>query len=77
VPEATHLDILADVILAVNVGTTEGMEIDSTDIYEALQPYLEPDVFKALGAKLELCPIHYCDFQICVDDQVHGDEVYA
>jgi hypothetical protein len=50
---------------------------DLTDLYEAMKPVLAPALFKELGAVLELCPIHCCDFQICVDDGIHGDEVYT
>ncbi len=50
---------------------------DITDIYEALKPALTHRNFLDLGLALELCPQHYCDIQICLDDQVHGCEVYS
>ena len=50
---------------------------DHTAVYEALQSILDQRTFKRLGAALELCPVHCCDMQICLDDQVHGYEVYA
>jgi len=46
---------------------------DATEVYEQLRPFMEWDEFKELGAMLEFCPIHYCDLQICIDDQVHGE----
>lgn len=49
---------------------------DITDIYEALQSLMGPKSHNLLGLKLELCPVHFCDIQICIDDQIHGDEVY-
>lgn len=49
---------------------------DTTDIYQQLEPFISKAEFRDLGAKLEFCPLHYCDIQICIDDQVHGDEVY-
>lgn len=58
-----HLDILAVAILS------QGDDKDLTDIYEALEPYLTLAQFVDLGTKMELCPIHYCDAQICRDDE--------
>lgn len=49
---------------------------DITDVYEALQPFLVPRDFHMLGLCLELCPAHFCDLQICMDDGIHGAEIY-
>jgi hypothetical protein len=64
-----NLNALADAMLQIPG--------DATEVYEALAQYLDAETFRNLGAKLELCPIHFCDFQICLDDEVHGDEVYV
>jgi len=45
-------------------------------ILDHMKPNLAPDLFKRLCLMLEVCPVHVCDYQICVDDQLHGDEVY-
>lgn len=50
---------------------------DLTEVYEALQPLMAPQLFRSLGLHLDLCPIHLCDIQICKDDGEHGDEVYV
>jgi len=41
---------------------------DELDVFEALKPLLPEDQFKALGDMLEVCPIHFCDYRICLDD---------
>lgn len=65
------LDSLADALL-------EGAySADHTQAYEALATLLQPNDHVELGARLELCPVHFCDIRICLDDEVHGDEVYA
>jgi len=56
-----HLDALASAIL----------QEDLTDIYEQLSHVLTAYDHRELGIKLELCPTHYCDDQICRDDQAH------
>lgn len=60
---------LADAIL-------DGGCYDAVPIYESLEDVLPPPVYRELGAMLELCPTHHCDIQICLDDMVHGNEVY-
>ncbi len=70
-----HLEVLADTLLG-NSSTLPDDRLDMTDIYEALAMFLNDEDFKALGAKIELCPIHFCDIQICLDDEAHGTEVY-
>lgn len=52
-------------------------DFDLCEVYERMQPLVAADVFKSLGAALELCPLHFCDLAICEDDGVHGDEVYS
>jgi len=51
-------------------------EHDYLEILETIKPNMAPDLFKRLCLMLEVCPVHVCDYQICVDDQLHGDEVY-
>lgn len=63
--------------LAEAIMPSEGGEADRCELYEAVHPFLEPAAFRALGAMLELCPLHYCDIRICADDGLHGDEVYS
>lgn len=65
----THLDDLAEVML-------DQENHDITDVYEALKPLICHRWFQILGEKLELCPLHCCDIQICLDDRIHGLEVY-
>jgi hypothetical protein len=67
---ATGIERLADALL----GQSDGM--DTTDVYESLKPFLSGEDFRNLGAALEFCPLHYCDIRICIDDGLHGDEVY-
>lgn len=52
-------------------------EGDYISVFHALEPLLTPPAFVALGAALELCPLHYCDIRICLDDREHGEEVYT
>ena len=63
-----HLEALAAAIVAD--------EPDSLDVFEALKPVLSREDFKRLGAMLDYCPIHVCDIQICLDDGIHGNEVF-
>lgn len=48
-----------------------------TVVYEALRPLLSDRTFRQLGAALELCPIHCTDIRTCLDDGLHGEEVYG
>lgn len=44
----------------------------SDDVFaalEALEPFLHPYVFATVAPQWEMCPVHVCDVQICVDDQ--------
>lgn len=61
------LDTLADLIL--------GGE-DHVSLYTTVKPFLTPTDRVLLAAKTEICPVHDCDIQICLDDEVHGEEVY-
>ena len=58
------------------LGNDDG-EIDHVVIYERLNPLMSERDYRDLGAALELCPIHACDIRICLDDEVHGEEVYG
>ena len=53
-----------------------GDDTDYTDVLETMQPFVSPQVFKRLAAAMDACPIHCCDIRICLDDEVHGMEVY-
>ena len=44
-------------------------EKDHIDLFKALEPLLTRQQAVYLAAMLEICPIHYCDDQICRDDQ--------
>jgi hypothetical protein len=60
--------------------TGKSQDYENTDlceIYETLQPVMPTERFIDLGCALELCPLHFCDMQICKDDGIHGDEVYG
>jgi len=67
VPVSPELNKLAETLIG---------ESDITDLYEALMPFLSLRDFILLGGLIELCPIHLCDIQICIDDRQHGVEVY-
>lgn len=62
---------LAEAILGQGDG-----EHDLTNIFEALEPFMDKEDYVTLAEGMELCPVHHCDLQICIDDGVHGDEVY-
>lgn len=61
-PTIDQLDALADLIL-----TTPESDM-RPELCELLQPLLAPTIFVELCARLEICPIHYCDIEICNDD---------
>lgn len=60
---------------ALSGDISEG-EVDLPLVYEALVPWLSSAEMRTLGQYLELCPVHYCDIRICIDDNEHGHEVY-
>lgn len=61
-PDLLALNVLADEILESSNGPV---------VYASLAHYLTHQQMIDLGAKCELCPVHYCDEQICRDDQNH------
>ena len=64
--------------LAVAILGVEGdLFTDPVLLYERLRPFMSDVEYRRLGASLELCPIHQCDIRVCLDDQVHGEEVYG
>ena len=66
----TALDTVADALLSLAGGTDEPTEVDMTETFEALRKLLPTHHVTALAARLELCPVHYCDAAICADDDV-------
>ena len=58
------------------LGSGDDLWTDPVLVYERLRPFMKDRDYRDLGAQLELCPIHQCDIRICIDDQVHGEEVY-
>lgn len=42
---------------------------DYISIVIALKPLLQPDAFRSVAERLELCPVHICDVKICADDE--------
>lgn len=47
--------------------------LDSTDmleLFELLAPFLTELDRIDLAAMIELCPIHFCDINICIDDEI-------
>lgn len=44
-------------------------DLDHLEALEALRPVLSPPVFDATCERMEVCPVHLCDEQICRDDQ--------
>jgi hypothetical protein len=58
------------------LGDDEFGETDHVVIYERLRPLVSDRDYRDLGAALELCPVHAQDIRICLDDGMHGEEVY-
>lgn len=58
----TDLDAIARNILADD-------DVDMIDGFDAIRPTLTEDETHTLALMLELCPVHFCDFRICTDDE--------
>jgi len=44
-------------------------EKDHIDLFQAMEPLLSRQQAKYLADMLEICPIHYCATEICLDDK--------
>lgn len=55
-------EILADTI----IGNCD--EVDILDAYERIAPELHEDVRNELANLLDICPVHVCDVEICMDN---------
>jgi hypothetical protein len=43
-------------------------ELDPMEVFEAVSPFLDKVQQLTVGQALELCPDHFCDYRICLDD---------
>lgn len=57
------LDALADFLL------TQESDIRPEAI-ELLRPFLTTHDHLELCARIDICPMHYCDLEICADDEI-------
>jgi len=62
----TPIEVLAECISAT-LEVEDG--IDFLDAFQAMEPLLSREQFIDLAGILSVCPIHYCDIEICIDDQ--------
>jgi len=60
---------MADVIANFAAALVEDDEIDHCEVVEMLDGVLEYGAYLRLCDHLEVCNIHHCDIQICVDEQ--------
>lgn len=63
---ATATEILARAIL---IGGDADEDTDHLEILESIRSILTPEHFTAVAESMEVCPIHVCDVEICIDDE--------
>jgi len=56
-----NLDAIADMMIHTD-------ELDQLDLFELLAPLLSFFDRIELAARLDICPIHFRDIEICIDD---------
>jgi hypothetical protein len=44
-------------------------DFDMIDFMTELRPLLAPAIHSDLCIAIELCPMHLCDYRICLDDE--------
>jgi hypothetical protein len=57
------LEAIADGLIAI-----QGESGDVTEPFDRVAEFLSVDDRGYLAEMLDLCPVHYCDVQICADD---------
>jgi len=70
------LRAIADMLFALNE-IDDSDAPDMLDAFRALNNILAPYDFRAIAEMTDLCPIHFCDIEICIDDELTCSKLFG
>lgn len=56
--------------IATRIINIDDADFDTIDFMHDIRDIIAPAIFADLCIAIELCPMHICDFRICLDDDI-------